>query len=314
MSMVVAVDTRDLTREQWLEHRRKGLGGSDAAAVAGLSPWKSPVDVWLEKTGQAEPEELGEAAYWGTVLEDVVAREFSLRTGLKVRRRNAILRHPQFEWMIANVDRLLVGENVGLECKTANAYSAKEWEGNEVPAPYILQVQHYMAVTGAKAWWMAVLIGGQKFIYKRIERDDELIQQLIKIERDFWENHVVPGIPPELDGSPASTELVKRMYPRATLPKIDLPSQAKELIEELEIVKSELKVIEERKDEIENKLKQMLGEHEEGRIGNTVVLWKNIESKRIDTNRLKKEKPDIYEQYLKISNYRKFDVRKAKEA
>src|SRR5690606_17643309 len=99
-------------------------------------------------------------------------------------------------------------------------------------AQYIVQVQHYMAVTGAKAWWLAVLIGGQRFVHKRIERDDELIQQLIEIERDFWENHVLANVPPELDGSPASTELVKRMYPQATLPTIDLPSQASELIEQ----------------------------------------------------------------------------------
>ena len=299
MTAQVLVSTSNMNRKEWLEWRRKGIGGSDAAAIAGLSPWKSPIAVWLEKTGQAEPEEPGEAAYWGTVLEDVVAREFSLRTGLKTRRRNAILQHPKYEWMIANVDRFVVGENIGLECKTTSAYNAKEWEGDEIPAQYIVQVQHYMAVTGAKAWWVAVLIGGQSFLYKKVERDDELIEQLIDIERDFWENHVVPSVPPELDGSPASTELVKRMYPRATLPTVDLPSQAKDLIADLESVKEEIKLLEERKNEIENKLKSMLGDHEVGRIGDTVVTWKNVESKRIDTKRLKQEKPEIYEQYLR---------------
>lgn len=314
MTAQVLVSTANMDRQEWLEWRRKGIGGSDAAAIAGLSPWKSPVAVWLEKTGQVEPEEPGEAAYWGTVLEDVVAQEFSKRTGFKVRRRNAILQHPKYEWMIANVDRFVVGENIGLECKTTSAYNTKEWEGEEIPAQYIVQVQHYMAVTGAEAWWIAVLIGGQKFLYKKVERDDELIEQLIDIERDFWENHVVPGVPPELDGSLASTELVKRMYPRATLPTIDLPSQAKDLVADLENVKAELKLLEVRKSELENKLKHLLGEHEEGRIGDTVVTWKNVESKRIDTNRLRQEKPEIYEQYLKVSSYRKFDIRRLKEA
>lgn len=314
MAMVIAASTRDMTREQWLEERRKGIGGSDAAAVAGLSPWKSPVEVWLEKTGQVEPEEPGEAAYWGTVLEDVVAREFSIRTGLKVRRRNAILQHPRYPWMLANVDRFVVGENVGLECKTTSAYNAKEWEGEEIPAQYILQVQHYMAVTGAYSWWLAVLIGGNRFIYKKIGRDDELIEQLIEIEKDFWENHVLANVPPELDGSPASTEFVKKMYPQATLPSVDLPSQAKELIEELENVKADIKILEEQKNECENKLKQLLGEHEAGRIDDMIVTWKNVTSNRIDTNRLKKEKPEIYEQYLKSSSYRRFEIRQIKEA
>ncbi|OJF16462.1 MAG: hypothetical protein A6D91_11805, partial [Bacillaceae bacterium G1] len=283
-------------------------------AIAGLSPWRSPVAVWLEKTGQVEPPEPGEAAYWGTVLEDIVAQEFSKRTGKKIRRKNAILQHKDYPWMIANVDRMLVGSSEGLECKTTSAFQAKEWEGDEIPAQYIVQVQHYMAVTGAKAWWLAVLIGGQRFLCKRVERDDELIQQLVEIERDFWENHVVPGVPPEMDGSPASTELVKRMYPLATRSKIDLPSQAMELVEEYERIKAELKPLEERKAELENRLKYMLGEHEEGRIGNVIVSWKNVESKRIDTTRLKKERPDIYEQFLKTSSYRKFDVQRVKEA
>lgn len=314
MTAQVLVSTANMSHEEWLEWRRRGIGGSDAAAIAGLSPWKSPVAVWLEKTGQVEPPEPGEAAYWGTVLENIVAQEFSKRTGKKIRRKNAILQHKDYPWMIANVDRMLVGSSEGLECKTTSAFQAKEWEGDEIPAQYIVQVQHYMAVTGAKAWWLAVLIGGQRFLCKRVERDDELIQQLVEIERDFWENHVVPGVPPEMDGSPASTELVKRMYPMATRSKIDLPSQAMELVEEYERIKAELKPLEERKAELENRLKYMLGEHEEGRIGNVIVSWKNVESKRIDTTRLKKERPDIYEQFLKTSSYRKFDVQRVKEA
>ena len=314
MTARVLVSTAKLDREEWLEWRRKGIGGSDVAAIAGLSPWKSPVAVWLEKTGQIQQEEPGEAAYWGTVLEDVVAREFTIRTGLKIRRRNAILQHPEYPWMLANVDRMIVGKNAGLECKTTSAYNVKEWEGDEIPAQYILQVQHYMAVTGYQEWWFAVLIGGNRFVYKKIERDDELIQQLIDLEKDFWENNVVANVPPELDGSPASTELVKRMYPQATLPTIDLPSQASELIEQLESIKADIKLLEERKNECENKLKQLLGEHEAGRIDDVVVTWKNVTSNRIDTNRLKKEKPEIYEQYLKSSSYRRFEIRQIKEA
>lgn len=309
MSAQVLVNTLDMSRSEWLQHRRKGIGGSDAAAVAGLSPWKSPVAVWLEKTGQVEPEELGEAAYWGTVLEDIVAQEFTKRTGFKVRRRNAILQHHEYPWMIANVDRMLVGSSEGLECKTTSAYNAKEWDGDEVPAQYLIQVQHYMTVTGAKAWWLAVLIGGQRFVHKRIERDDELIQQLIEIERDFWENHVVPCVPPEMDGSPASTELLKRMYPEGKPAAIDLPSDAGELIETLDFLNEELKALEERKAECENRLKAMLGENEAGRFGERLVTWKNIVSNRFDSKTFAKDYPELYKKYLKTSKYRKFAVK-----
>lgn len=309
MSVNVLISTKNMERDEWLEWRRKGIGGSDAAAIAGLSRYKSPLAVWLEKTGQIEPEEPGEAAYWGTILEDIVAQEFAKRTGMKVRRRNAILKHPQHEWMIANVDRMLVGASEGLECKTTSAFSAKEWEGDEVPTPYIIQVQHYMAVTGAKAWWLAVLIGGQRFVHKRIERDDELIQQLIEIERDFWENHVVPCVPPEMDGSTASTELLKRMYPEGKPNTINLPSEAGELIETLDLLNEELKALEIRKAECENRLKAMLGENEVGRFGERLVTWKNIVTNRFDSKAFAKDHPELYEKYLKKSQYRRFSVK-----
>ena len=309
MSAQILVSTLNMDRNEWLEYRKRGIGGSDAAAVAGLNPWKSPMAVWLEKTDQIEPEEPGEAAYWGTILEDIVAQEFTKRTGMKVRRRNAILQRHEHPWMIANVDRLIVGENAGLECKTTSAYNAKEWDGDEVPAQYILQVQHYMAVTGAKAWWLAVLIGGQRFIHKRIERDDELIQQLIEIERDFWENHVVPCVPPEMDGSTASTELLKRMYPEGKPAAIDLPSDAGELIETLDFLNEELKALEERKAACENRLKAMLGENEVGRFGERLVTWKNVVTNRFDSKAFAKDHPELYEKYLKTSKYRKFAVK-----
>lgn len=309
MSAQVLVNTLDMSRSEWLQHRRKGIGGSDAAAVAGLNPWKSPIAVWLEKTGQVEPEEPGEAAYWGTVLEDIVAQEFAKRTGFKVRRRNAILQHQEYPWMIANVDRLVVGDNAGLECKTTNAFKAKEWEQDEVPAQYLIQVQHYMAVTGYSAWWLAVLIGGNTFIYKKIERDNELIQQLIEIEKDFWENHVLAGVPPEMDGSTASTELLKHMYPEGRPNTIDLPSEAGELIEALDFLNEELKALEERKAECENRLKAMLGENEMGRFGERLVTWKNIASNRFDSKTFAKDYPDLYKKYLKTSQFRRFAVK-----
>lgn len=214
MQAKVLANTLHMNRKAWLEVRKQGLGGSDVAAIAVLIKWKSQVQVFLEKTQAIQQEDVqSEAAYFGNVLEEVAAQEFAKRTGLKIQQRNAILQHRGYPWMLANVDRLIVGERIGLECKASSEYLKKEWEGEKIPDAYLLQCQHYMAVTGYEAWWIAVLIGGNKFVYKKIERDDDIIRYLINMERDFWLNHVEKGEPPMLDGSGASTRLFKQMYP-----------------------------------------------------------------------------------------------------
>ncbi|TCS80355.1 YqaJ viral recombinase family protein [Tepidibacillus fermentans] len=312
MNASVLAMTNEMSREEWLKARRNGIGGSDAAAIAGLNKWKSPVAVYLEKTGMVEVEEVfSEAAYFGTLLEDVVAQEFSKRTGLKVRRKNAILQHPEYPFMIANVDRLIVGENAGLECKTASEYLKDEWKDDDIPASYLIQCQHYMAVTGFDSWWIAVLIGGNKFIYKKIERDEEIIQYLINIEKDFWDNHVVKRIPPMFDGSKASSDLLKALYPEAEHDsEIELDSEADTLITALEQVNEELKQLEEKKAEYENRIKAKLGDFERGIASNHIVTWKTINSSKFDSTRFKKEHPDLYKQYVKESSYRRFSIKR----
>ena len=310
MTAVELAKTLDMPREQWLELRRRGIGGSDAAAILGMNPWKSPMDVWLEKTGEfsADDEPDNEKMHWGNMLEDIVAREFMARTGLKVRRRNAILQHRKHRFMIANVDRLVIGHKAGLECKTAGQYSADDWAMG-VPEYYIPQVQHYMAVTGYKAWYVAVLIGGQEFKYYKIARDDYFIRQLIESEKEFW-NLVETRIPPPIDGTKASTELIKRLYPEAEKGKeIDLPFEAFELIQQYERACEEEKRIQLIKDEAVNKLKDMLGTAERGSIHGRTVIWQNVVSKRLDTKALQKEYPDIYEQFVRQSTYRRFSIK-----
>jgi len=266
-----------LDREEWLKIRQTGIGGSDAAAVAGLSRFRSPLQVYMEKLGLTEPQEETEAMYWGKKLEDLVAEEFSLRTGMKLRRRNETLRHKDYPWMIAHVDRLIVGKDEGLECKTAGAYKADEWQGDDIPWEYAIQCHHYMAVTGYSAWWIAVLIGGNRFIYKRIERDEEIIANLIKIESDFWNNHVVKRIPPDPDGSETSTEFVKSLYPKSNGKALDLPSETAKWIEQYHEALEAEKEARERKNEAQNRLQMLLGEYEIGRFKDWVVEWKTVE-------------------------------------
>jgi putative phage-type endonuclease len=310
MTAVTFAKTLDMPRDEWLELRRQGIGGSEAAAILGFNPWKTSMDVWLEKTGEfsADDEPDNEKMYWGNMLEDIVAREFMARTGLKVRRRNAILKHKQYPFMIANVDRLVVGQSAGLECKTAGQYLADDWAMG-VPEYYLPQVQHYMAVTGYKAWYVAVLIGGQEFKYYRISRDNSFIRELIQAEIEFW-RLVEAKIPPPIDGTKASTELVKKLYPEAEKGKeIDLPFEAFELIQQYEQACEEERRLQLIKDEAANKLKEMLGTAEKGAIHGRQVIWQNVTSKRLDSKALQKEHPEIYGRFVRESTYRRFSIK-----
>jgi putative phage-type endonuclease len=306
----VFAKTKDMPKAEWLRLRRNGIGGSDAAAIMGLNPWRTAMDVWLEKTGEFTEDESqdNEKMYWGTVLEAVVAEEFTRRTGLKTRRRDAILQSRKYPFMIANVDRLVVGQSAGLECKTAGLYNADDWRIG-IPEYYFPQVQHYMAVTGYKAWYVAVLIGGQEFKYYKITRDDSFIRQLIQAETEFW-NLVETRIPPPIDGTKASTELIQRLYPEAEKGKeVELPFEAFELIQQYEQACEEEKRIQLIKDEAANRLKDMLGTAEKGFIYDRQVTWSSVTSKKFDSKALKKDHPDIYEQYLNDSSYRRFSIK-----
>lgn len=301
--------TKDMNHEEWLDQRKKGIGGSDAAAVAGLNRWKSAVEVWLDKTGQGEPKEQNEKMYWGVVLEDVIAQEFEKRSGKKVKRYNSILQHPEHEFMLANVDRLIIGERAGLECKTSSKFFSDQWTETVYPQEYYLQCQHYMAVTGLSKWYLAVLLNGSEYREYEIDRDEEVIESLIKIESDFWKL-VQDGIPPEPDGSKASTEIIKKMYPEAkNTEEILLPNEAEELIKQYNQASELEDIASKQKDEASNKLKAMLKDSETGRCSGAVVRWKNIISHRLDNKRLKKEQPDIYEDYTEESLSRKFSIK-----
>ncbi len=317
-----AISTVDLSRHDWLMARRNGIGGSDCAAIAGVNKYSSPMKVYLEKTNQIESEEIftvndqggfedgSEAAYFGVLNEDLVAQEFSRRTGLKVRRRNAILKHPEHDFIYANVDRLIAGKKEGLECKTASEFLKGEWEGDEIPASYLLQCQHYMAVTGYEAWWIAVLIGGNKFIHKRIERDKELIDYLINIEKEFWENHVLTNNPPPFDGTAASSDLLKALYPQHEPgTSINLTTDLQVYIDSYKALEADKKEIELKMAECQNILKDAMKENETAFIGDQKITWKAQFSNRIDSARLKKEKPEIYEEYVKQSISRPFKIK-----
>lgn len=306
-----AVSTLEMDRIEWLQLRKSGIGGSDASAILGFNRYKSAFQLYIEKTSEFVEESDSEAAYWGNVLEDVVAKEFAKRTGKKIRKINRMLRHPKHYFMTANLDRDVVGEKAFLECKTASEYLKDSWNGEDVPAAYLCQLQHYLAVTGYEKAYIAVLIGGNKFVWKEVARDDEFIELMIQHEKAFWENHVLANVPPAIDGSSSASELLAKMYPQDDGSAIMLDDQSNTLIEAIESIKTEEKQLEMQRKEYENQLKMMLGESAEGHSDRFKVTYKTIASSRLDSKRLKEEQPAIYEKYTKESLSRRLSIKEA---
>ena len=213
--------------------------------------------------------------------------------------------------MLANLDGICEHPDFGsyvFEAKTASAYKVGEWE-NAIPDEYQLQIQHYMAVTGYRAAYIAVLIGGNTFRWKLVERDEELISVLIPFEKAFW-GHVRNMTPPPLDGSDASVKFLSERFPRS-VPKsqITLPSAADALLTRYDEACEQLEAATEQKQEAENKLKQMLGENEIGTTGNRIVSWKSISQERLDSRTLKAEHPTLYNKYTNKTSYRRFSIK-----
>lgn len=308
--MKILAKTADISREEWLKLRTQGIGGSDVSIIAGINKFKSVFQLWLEKTGIIEPEE-GDSEYthFGTVLEPVVRKEFMERTGIKVRAKNCIMQHDEYQFMICNLDGVIYenGELCIFEAKTASAYKEKEWQDN-VPPEYQLQIQHYMAITGAKKTYIAALIGGNKFVYHVVERDEEVIELIIQLEKKFWEENVVKNLPPEIDGSNATAEYLNEKYSISVKNEIQLPEQSEELLKEYDKITSALEKLNYEKTEIVNRLKDMLGENESGVIQDRTVKWSNVSKTGFDSKRLKEEMQDIYEKYITHTQYRRFVV------
>lgn len=311
MAAKILAFTENMSYEDWLEHRRLGIGGSDASIVCGINRYKSPVELWMDKTGQLPYQEAGEAAYWGTLLEPFVRAEFTKRTGIEVTHKNELLQSEEYPFMLANLDGICEVHDYGtcvFEAKTASAYKAGEWE-DSIPSEYLLQVQHYLAVTGYAGSYIAVLIGGNTFKWKFIERDEELISMLIELEANFW-NHVQQKIPPPLDGSSASEKFLAERFPISNpKSKIVLPASAVDLISQYDEACEQLKKITEQKQYAENLLKEMMGDNEIGTVKDRIVTWKSVTQERLDSKTLKAEHPTLYKKYANKTSYRRFSIK-----
>lgn len=326
MSAPVLTRTDTLDRGEWLGARRKGIGGSDAAAILGLDPFKTPLAVYLDKRGELPDDEAGEAAEWGNRLEPVVAEAAQDRINtdraqaglppIKFRRRNAILQHPDpvLSFMLANIDREGTGHENGpgiFEAKTTGYWPARAWEdgGDTLPDRYHIQLQHYLAVTGRRHGWIGVLIAGQRLVVEPVERDQALIDALVEIETAFWQR-VQEGNPPP--ASADDDDRVKALYPDAKPGSVmRLPSDAVDLIDEWRAAKAAEKAAGERVKRCDAQIRQLLGDHEAGLLPGSnepAVRLPVITANRIDSKALRADHPAIAEQYSKPSTYRRLYV------
>ena len=307
----IIADTKDMPKTEWLKHRQAGIGGSDASCIAGLNPWKSAIQLYMDKKEENPQEQKSLRMELGNRLEGLVAELFTEATGLKVRNVNGILKNDKYPFALANIDRAIVGEKAFLECKTTNSYALKEWEEG-VPAHYEIQCLHYMAITGATHCYIAALIGNSDFIWHKIERDQETIDYLMQIEKDFWENNIEKDVVPMPDGSDAYSEYLKKKYDKSNGQVIELHllENGVDKLNRYDEIVTDIKALESEKKLIEQEIQLYMEEFEVAKIGDRKVTWKSSSRNTIDSKKLKAEIPDIAQQYMKTSTSRIFRVGK----
>lgn len=299
----IVVSNYKQNRALWLEKRRTSIGSSDAPTVCGLNPFKSRVGLWLEKTGMLDPvEPTAEAVRWGNILEQDILEEFHERTGIEIAEGKDMLRHPSIDFLTASPDGWVkeAGE-LGLgEIKTTNERNAWLWSDG-IPDYAHTQISHQMLVTGATFGYVVCLIGGQKMVWYRVERDERLMQALHNAEIEFW-RMVKDRIRPELRHD--DLEAVQRLYSKADESVVALSCEDKLI--EMQRVKKEISALEKISDKLEADIKWAMGKAEKGICGNFQISWKNVSSSRVDTKLLKERFPDIAASVSKVSESRRF--------
>ena len=304
---LIKTSTVGMSHEDWLEHRNKTIGGSDASAILGMNSYSSPYTVWAEKLGKLPPKEDNEAMRIGRDLEAYVAQRFTEKTGKKVRRENNILCNPKYPFAHANVDRMIVGEDAGLECKTTSSLNVSKFKNGEFPDTYYAQCVHYMMVTGCKKWYLAVLVLGKGFYDFEIERDEEEIAALAKSEEDFWK-YVESKTPPAVDGSNSTSETISTIFPNSNTETVNLFAYEDSLKQYLALGK-QIKELKTLQDEMANKVKAFMNNAGKGESNHFKVSWSSSIRTTFDHKQFASDNPSLdLTKYYKSTNTRTFKV------
>lgn len=312
------------SREEWLEERKKSLGGSDVGAVLGMSEYTSPYTVWAEKTGRLPSFEGNEWTRLGNDLEDYVAKRFSAASGLKVTNDKATWRNTKYPHLHANFDRKVVGMKAGVECKLTSELNAKKYKNGAFPDRFYAQCVEYLCVTEFDRWFLVVLIYGKGIKIYQMTRiandtvpewcessvyvDDAEIEALAKATGEFWDNYVVTNTPPVADGSESTSETISTIYPESTEGTVNLFGYEDSLRQYIALGKQidELKKL---KEEAANKVKAFMGDAGRGESDRYKVSWSSYLKATFDHKKFASDNPNLdLSKYYKSSNARTFRV------
>lgn len=294
-------------RTEFLDGRRKGLGGSDIGAILGVSTFKSAVDVFLDKTQPRQEEAHNELFYWGHALEPIIIDRFERDNDAAVLRELPVKAHPDYEWMLANIDGKIVPQEKPhgiLECKTVSAFGSKEWgieDTDQVPLSYLAQVVWYMAVYDLDYAVIAALIGGNQFRQYRVERDGDMEKTLIDAGNRFWHDHVLAGVAPEIK----SKSDALRLYAKDDGSAVDVGDDVYTAYLDLKTLKGESKDLELKIEQKELALIRAVGEASQINYnGAPLATWKHQQRKTIDAKALTAKHPAIAEQFQRVTDMR----------
>lgn len=305
------VNIKGMDNKTWLSYRRMAVTGSDTGIILSYSKHKSVLELYKDKRNEIPIEEKEtNFTLWGHNLEEAIRKHFEKVNGLKVKKPNFIYQSDEYPFMIGNFDGIVTeldGTKAILEIKTSIEFKDSIYQQGNIPPEYYSQIMHYLAISGFEYCYLACLVGGNKYYQFKIQRDDEYISWLIEKEKVFW-NCVQGGVLPEVDSSKATSKYLGEQYAESVKDEILLPIEAGNIADEYLAIDETIKSLTKEKDLLSNKLKLLLGEHEVGIIGERKIKWTPVSQNRLDTEKLKQELGESYNDYTKVSTYRKLSV------
>ena len=306
-------DTKKMTHEEWVQLRKSSIGGSDAAVCVNMHPYSGLLTLYADKKGLSNEKETSEAMRLGTDLEQYVAERFTEKTGKKVRNDFFMYADDEYDFLTANIDRRVVGENACLECKTMGSFNGYNFESGEIPSHYYCQCQHYMMVMGFDMVYLAVLVLQRGLYVIEVKRDGDFIKSLREAEIGFWRDYIEQDRLPDPDGSDSSIDTLRELYPKALKDTEIIIPGLDRLVMDYKNVKQMADDFSKQAETIKAQICMRLGDNESGLGLRYGCSWRMQSKETLDAKRLKAEHPEIFAKYAKVSEYRVFRTREIKE-